>query len=165
MDIEKIDEEVTADDGSDTYSAIHMFKITNTLDECCRESTNRKFSRRKSVKEYYDIDTVQAYAYKIYNDMTDDNTFIISKDKQRAKEYGKKLADIYRNYDEDTIDIDIDEYYNSLPNNVIVTNPEYWTDRKERSNGHWIVTNYDDVNYDDNLSFDLTIIGDYSDRF
>lgn len=63
------------------------------------------------------------FAYLIYNAMTDENTFICSKSQDSARKYGRKLYEIYKDYDEDTIDKKIDMFYEFLPDNVFVTDP------------------------------------------
>lgn len=88
------------------------------------------------------------YGFKIYNEMTDENTFIISKNKDKAKKYGKILFNIFYNYDEDTIDDDIFEFYHNLPSDVIVTDPDYWVDHKDDYADCWILTDDNDISYE-----------------
>ena len=102
----------------------------------------------------------QFYAYKIYNDMTDGNTFVVSPDKGKAKRYGRELYNIYRNYNEDTIDDDIANFYNNLPNDVFVTDPEDWTDEKINRDTY-IIYEYDN----DIIRYAVTLIGSNSFRF
>jgi hypothetical protein len=100
------------------------------------------------------------YGFKIYNEMTDGNTFVISQDKALALSYGKKLRDIYKDEDEDRRDKNLDKYWSSLPDNVLVTDPEYWAE--ERINRDtYILYEYD---YSD-TKYLTTIIGSWSSRF
>lgn len=103
------------------------------------------------------------YGYKIYNDMTKGNTFVMSYDKKLAKYFGEWLVSIYKNYDEETIDTKLDEFDNSTEietAKVIVTNPEYWGDDKVDRNTY-IVYEYDNSD----LAYAVQIIGSWSSRF
>ena len=100
------------------------------------------------------------YGFKIYNEMTDGNTFVISQDKALALSYGKKLRDIYKDEDEDRRYESLDRYWSSLPDNVLVTDPEYWAE--ERINRDtYILYEYD---YSD-TKYLTTVIGSWSSRF
>ena len=105
-------------------------------------------------------DLAQFYAYKIYSDMTGGNTFVVSLDKEKAKRYGRELYRIYRNYDEDTIDDDVANFYNNLPDDVFVTDPEYWADEKIDVDTY-IIYEYDN----DTVRYVVTLIGYNSFRF
>ena len=104
------------------------------------------------------------FGYKIYSSMTDQNTYVISEDKQLAKQFGKMLVNIYRNYDEDTIDRDLEKYYRMVDNAnpiVIVTDPEYWQDKEiwVGNERHWLLIDDYDCEYD------VTPVGEWSSRF
>lgn len=103
------------------------------------------------------------YGYKIYNDMTKGNTFVMSYDKKLAKYFGEWLVSIYKNYDEDTIDTEKDKFYSSTEietAKVIVTDPEYWGDDKV-DRDTYIVYEYDNSD----LAYAVQIIGSWSSRF
>lgn len=102
----------------------------------------------------------QFYAYKIYSDMTDGNTFVVSPDKEKAKRYGRELYHIYRNYNEDTIDDDSANFYDNLPNDVFVTDPEHWTD-EHIGPDTYIIYEYDN----DTVRYVVTLVGSNSFRF
>ena len=53
------------------------------------------FDEYKKELQYDYNELAQFYAYKIYSDMTDGNTFVVSPDKEKAKRYGKELYNIY----------------------------------------------------------------------
>ena len=109
----------------------------------------------------YDFNELaQFYGYKIYSSMTDGNTFVVSSDKEKAKRYGKQLYEIYRNYDEDTIDKDVSDFYDSLPDDVFVTDPEYWADEKV-DRDTYIIYEFDR----DDVRYAVTLVGSKSDRF
>ena len=110
--------------------------------------------------QYYYNELAQFYGYKIYSSMTDGNTFVVSPDKEKAKRYGKRLYEIYRNYDEDTIDKDVSDFYANLPNDVFVTNPEYWADEKVNRD-IYIIYEFDR----DDIRYAITLVGSVSDRF
>lgn len=104
------------------------------------------------------------YGYRIYNSMTDENTYVISKDERLVKSFGKDLVNIYRNYDEDTIDRDLDKYYDRVYKanpEVIVTDPNYWTDEEiwVGNERHWLLTDSNDIEYD------VIPVGNWSSRF
>ena len=113
-----------------------------------------------SVSENINNELAQFYAYKIYSDMTDGNTFVVSPDKEKAKRYGSELYRIYRNYNEDTIDNDVANFYNNLPDDVFVTDPEYWADEKIDVDTY-IIYEYDN----DTIRYAVTLVGYNSFRF
>lgn len=103
------------------------------------------------------------FGYKIYNEMTDDNIFVLSDNVRTAKEYGEWLADIYKNYDEETIEDELNEFdyiVSRSKSDVIVTDPEYWKDER-KTDGVYIVYEYD--NFD--IAYIVQIIGSWSGRF
>jgi hypothetical protein len=103
------------------------------------------------------------FGYKIYNEMTDDNIFVLSGNERTAKEYGEWLADIYKNYDEETIEDELNEFdyiVSRSKSDVIVTNPEYWKDER-KTDGVYIIYEYD--NFD--IAYIVLIIGSWSGRF
>lgn len=118
-----------------------------------------EYDRYEEPKYAYN-ELAQLFGYKIYSDMTDGNTFVVSPDKEKAKMYGKKLYYIYKNYDEDTIDINVSDFYNSLPNDVFVTDPEYWADEKV-DRDTYIIYEYDN----DTIRYAITLVGSNSFRF
>ena len=103
------------------------------------------------------------FGYKIHNEMTADNIFVLSDNERTAKEYGEWLADIYKNYDEETIEDELNEFdyiVSRSKSDVIVTNPEYWKDER-KTDGVYIVYEYD--NFD--IAYIVQIIGTWSGRF
>ena len=131
-----------------------------------KESNN---SIRESNNLYDYIDDMgfshwgHMFGYKIYNEMTDDNTFVLSDNERTAKEYGEWLVDIYKNYDEETIEDRLNEFdyiVSRSKSDVIVTDPEYWKD--ERKNDKvYIVYEYDNSD----VAYIVQIIGSWSSRF
>lgn len=115
------------------------------------------------VDDYAENGAIHIYGYMIHNEMTVGNTFIMSADKKLAEEYGKWLVDIYKNYDEDTIGDDLDEFYKQASRTtpeIIITNPEYWYD--ERINRDlYIVSEYDNPD----IVYGVDIVGSWSSRF
>ena len=80
-----------------------------------------------------------------------------------AKEYGEWLADIYKNYDEETIEDELNEFdyvVSRSKSDVIVTDPEYWKDER-KTDKVYIVYEYD--NFD--IAYIVQIIGSWSGRF
>jgi ATP-dependent RNA circularization protein (DNA/RNA ligase family) len=113
--------------------------------------------------DYVENEAIHIYGYKIYNYMTSGNTFVMSADKKLAEEYGKWLVDIYKNYDEDTIGDDLDEFFKQASRTTpetIITNPEYWYD--ERINRDlYTVFEYDNSD----IVYGVEIVGSWSSRF
>lgn len=77
-----------------------------------------------------------------------------------ALSYGRKLRDIYNDEDEDRRYESLDRYWNSLPDNVLVTDPEYWAEERINKDTY-ILYEYD---YSD-TKYLTTIIGSWSSRF
>ena len=103
------------------------------------------------------------FGYKIYNEMTDDNTFVLSDNERTAKEYGEWLVDIYKNYDEETIEDRLNEFdyiVSRSKSDVIVTDPEYWKDER-KTDKVYIVYEYDNSD----VAYIVQIIGSWSSRF
>lgn len=131
-----------------TASYKRQRNITNKL--------NGKFTNES--KDYMNLEF--EYAYRLYNEMTDENTFVISQNKNEAIKYGKKLVSIYDNSDEKELDYEIENFYNTLPKNVIVTDPEYWAEHKDNFANYWTL---EDNNND--ASYEVQIVGTYFNRF
>ena len=103
------------------------------------------------------------FGYKIYNEMTDDNTFVLSDNERTAKEYGEWLVDIYKNYDEETIEDRLNEFdyiVSRSKSDVIVTDPEYWKDER-KTDKVYVVYEYDNSD----VAYIVQIIGSWSSRF
>ena len=103
------------------------------------------------------------FGYKIYNEMTDDNTFVLSDNERTAKEYGEWLVDIYKNYDEETIEDRLNEFdyiVSRSKSDVIVTDPEYWKDER-KTDKVYIVYEYDNSD----VAYIVQVISSWSGRF
>lgn len=99
----------------------------------------------------------EMFGYKIHNQMTDENTFILSDSEEMSKKYGRMYVNIIDNYDEDTIDEEIATFYDILPKSVIVTDPEYTSEKRIGPNKYRLDTG--------ESVYIATIIGDFSSRF
>lgn len=117
----------------------------------------------KILENYYDeyedvADSESIFGYKFYNDMTKETFFVLSKDESDALYFGDELADIYVG-DSDLYDELLDEYYDNLPENVYVTDPE--RDNCYSIRGDWF------IEVEDGLGdmYEIIIVGDYSGRF
>ena len=103
------------------------------------------------------------FGYKIYNEMTDDNTFVLSNNERTVKEYGEWLVDIYKNYDEETIEDRLNEFdyiVSRSKSDVIVTDPEYWKDER-KTDKVYIVYEYDNSD----VAYIVQVISSWSGRF
>jgi hypothetical protein len=158
--------------GYDRYARLHNWCITHIYNSPEYKEAYKELheSLTKESNNLYDyIDDMgfsswgHRFGYKIYNEMTDDNIFILSGNERTAKEYGEWLADIYKNYDEETIEDELNEFdyvVSRSKSDVIVTNPEYWKDER-KANEVYIVYEYD--NFD--IAYIVPIIGSWSGRF
>lgn len=103
------------------------------------------------------------WGYLFHSTMTDDMFALISQNEQAVFDYGKELVGILKHSWSDD-PYATERFIDSLPDNVILTNPEHDEIRFDRSQGErgmWCVDM--DGGYGDTIVFNL--IGDFTDRF
>ena len=116
----------------------------------------------KILENYYDeyedvVDSEPIYGYHFYNDMTDEDFFLLGHYEDKVIKYGNELADIYSGNPDDMQDR-LDNFYYRLPKYMHVTDPENDICEYQRLTGTWIVETYD-------LTYEVIVVGEFSGRF